>query len=137
MEKLISMTDFVLADMYSIEGMVKYANFLKQTLTLGMFVPCDLDGNVLEDPRPLKAFDEINEYEDRLDEYELAKSKVIFDKFKAINCNLFVDISDGYNLQFRWLKDKDCFMFNRGILIEKFIEKYDLELTETAKNQLS
>jgi len=29
---------------------INYANFLKQPLTLGMFIPCDLDGNVLEEP---------------------------------------------------------------------------------------
>ena len=51
--KLISMTDFVLeletnehwAQDYT--KCVKYANFLKQPLTLGMFVPCDEDGNFL------------------------------------------------------------------------------------------
>lgn len=28
-----------------------YASFLKQPLKLGMFVPCDEDGNVLEEPK--------------------------------------------------------------------------------------
>ena len=30
---------------------VNYANFLKKPLELGMFVPCDLEGNVLEEPK--------------------------------------------------------------------------------------
>lgn len=54
--KLISMTDFVLKfgketnrDNYekAYDKISSYARFLKQPLTLGMFVPCDSDGNVL------------------------------------------------------------------------------------------
>lgn len=59
MDKLISMTDFVIQqNMYyankdiSVEklqlNILNYAMFLQQPLTLGMFIPCDLDGNVLE-----------------------------------------------------------------------------------------
>jgi len=58
MEKLISMTDFVLEQFdllykakISIETYVsrtkKYASFLNIKLELWMFVPCDLDGNIL------------------------------------------------------------------------------------------
>lgn len=53
--KLISMTDFVLEHPattdyeWQLSKHLKYANFLKQPLTLGMFVPTDEDGNVLED----------------------------------------------------------------------------------------
>ena len=39
--KLISMTDFVLYKKESHTQIMKYAKFLKQPLTLGMFVPCD------------------------------------------------------------------------------------------------
>lgn len=62
MGKLISMTDFVLeqekhrhrqpiteSKLTSYDKIVKYANFLKQPLKLEMFVPCDEDGNVLEE----------------------------------------------------------------------------------------
>ena len=45
--KLISMTDFVLQDNGNILNM-EYANFLKQTLELGMFVTCDEEGNILD-----------------------------------------------------------------------------------------
>ena len=58
------MTDFVLEqnekikkEKYGIESYystmqvsINYANFLKQPLNLGMFVPCDKIGNVLEEP---------------------------------------------------------------------------------------
>ena len=61
MKKLIGMTDFVLetAFGYGNEFMtaqqfcdktIKYAEFLKTPLSLGQFVPCDFNGNVLEEP---------------------------------------------------------------------------------------
>jgi hypothetical protein len=55
--QLISMTDFVLeqvnpknTDSQFCEKIIYYANFLKQPLKLEMFVPCDEDSNVLEEP---------------------------------------------------------------------------------------
>lgn len=59
MEKLVSMTDFVLEQMENVmldgTGSVcarigNYANFLKQPLKLEMFVPCDDEGNVFDKP---------------------------------------------------------------------------------------
>ena len=58
--KLISMVEFVkeidhrvntgeLKEWKFVDCIRRYANFLNQPLTLGMFVPCDEDGNVLED----------------------------------------------------------------------------------------
>ena len=62
--KLISMTDFVLnppkTGCFEVQSIMhqnsnllrrfrNYANFLKQPLTLGMFVPCDEEGNVFND----------------------------------------------------------------------------------------
>jgi DNA-directed RNA polymerase delta subunit len=56
--KLISMTDFVLEQnkepYFYYDSLwnkvIAYANFLKQPLTLGMFVPCDSNGNVVKKP---------------------------------------------------------------------------------------
>jgi hypothetical protein len=61
--KLISMTDFVLdksknapIDDYHevnekfVNSIISYAHFLKQPLTLGMFVACDEYGDILEEP---------------------------------------------------------------------------------------
>ena len=55
MKNLISMVDFVLEEhkktnWNSYNVIVNYANFLKQPLELWMFVPCDEDGNVMEEP---------------------------------------------------------------------------------------
>ncbi len=78
--KLIAMTDYV----KSIEGQgniniiltkseqhekcLRYANFIKQPLTLGMFVPCDLHGNTLEKPttEDLEAYRKYQQANDRV-----------------------------------------------------------------------
>lgn len=69
--KLISMTDFVLNKKASHTQIVKYAKFLKQPLKLEMFVPCDDNGNVLQDPGLIPSFE--------LEQYRKAKEKVLFE----------------------------------------------------------
>ena len=77
--KLISMTQFVLEqDLTIIENRFKiknYANFLNQPLKLEMFVTCDEDGNVLEEPGLIPSFG--------LGKYRKAKEKVLFDNVKS------------------------------------------------------
>lgn len=98
--KLIPLSDFVLeqekAHFYGqtewstiCERIIKYTKFLKQPLTLGMFVPCDEKGNVLEEPY----FDGINEvyYTHAKHWYEEAKEKVLFEGFELIEGNLKKD----------------------------------------------
>lgn len=101
--KLISMTEFVLeqkrpipsadlheADYYQqeyevLEKVCNYANFLNQPLTLGMFVPCDEDGNVFEEPNindfksePFCTTGNCQAYRDEIEIYQQAKDKVLF-----------------------------------------------------------
>ncbi|WP_426473437.1 hypothetical protein [Chryseobacterium balustinum] len=105
--KLISMTDFVLLKTsqgkttgniftpeYKLECIENYANFLKQPLTLGMFVPCDENGNPLPEPqmRPERnSFDEEDmDYDaQELYEYIQAKEKVLFKGFTKNESELF------------------------------------------------
>lgn len=98
--KLISMTDFVLEQtelLYEsnphklIHKIVNYAQFLKQPLTLGMFVPCDENGNVLEEPKKDYHFMYANGqefYPHQIDEYNLllskAKEKILFKGFDEV-----------------------------------------------------
>lgn len=86
--KLISMVDFVLTypkdnsdhiDAYIL--ICNYANFLKQPLTLGMFVPCDLEGDVLEEPLMCNWI-RIEDYNKAKNEYQQAKERVLFEGFK-------------------------------------------------------
>lgn len=91
--KLISMTDFVLenAKQPYVEGtkyidLVNYAKFLKQPLKLEMFVNCDDEGNVLEEPifHEPNNENEIGNYQILIDEYYEAKEKVLFEGFKLV-----------------------------------------------------
>lgn len=59
--KLITMTDFVLEETKnnvtlaeSFQRCATYAKLLKQPLKLEMFVPCDEDGNLLQEPEEFK-----------------------------------------------------------------------------------
>lgn len=98
--KLLPMSDYVLkqeqnqiqtfADKYMICRF--YALFLKQPLTLGMFVPCDDKGNVLEKPiisehlldspsgSPIKSKNTPEAYY-----YRKAKERVLFEGFELHN----------------------------------------------------
>ena len=90
---LIPMTDFVnnVGNMENypshenaLSWIYNYATLLKQPLKLEMFVPCDEDGNVLEEPqmRPVRnSFDEEDmDYDAReLYDYIKAKEKVLFE----------------------------------------------------------
>ena len=106
--KLISMTDFVLEQselktkntefelglLKSVQLIYNYANFIKQPLTLGMFVPCDLDGNVLEEIDEVDGSityncDELDFLNTKICEYQQAKDRVIFDGFSFSNNILY------------------------------------------------
>lgn len=56
----------------------KYANFLNLNLKTEMFVPCDDEGNVLDEPKPF--YECSNPYED-YKIYKKALSKVLFGGF--------------------------------------------------------
>jgi len=93
--KLISMTDFVIEVIDNtapinfikgIESLRTYAKFLKQPLTLGMFVPVDEEGNVLEEPKQFEG--KFKDYQNILDTYVKAKEKVLFEGFEVEDIGL-------------------------------------------------
>jgi hypothetical protein len=98
--KLISCTDFVLEQEKKgmqntdrplrFERILKYAKFLKQPLTLSMFVPTDDDGNVLEEPKCMyiyntQCFECTADEMYRCRKYNEAKERVIFEGFELDN----------------------------------------------------
>lgn len=153
--KLISMTDFVLQqeDLFDLNNSLgrefelrirynnnfKYAKFLKQPLKLEMFVPCDEDGEALEQPKCNICYtgtpDECHRSKEcSIDEtpflnFKKAKDKVIFNGWKVIH-------SDKENSEFEienldkntWIKfiEGKCFFGISEDLIIDDIE--DLEL---------
>lgn len=120
MEKftLKTMTDFLLEQSENyLKGFIalneyhsitlNYANFLKQPLTLGMFVPCDEDGNLLV------SFD---------DRYEESKERVLFEGFEIPKEGIALD-------RFKqWLELK-C-------NVESLVGINNLELTPSAVKQI-
>lgn len=133
--KLISMTEFVLeqcndeniaiASESTMRVIKKYANLLRQPLTLGMFVPCDENGNVLEEPKPqfgnwkvgVPIFD--SEVEQKCIDFEQAKDRVLF--------------TGNYPLQLM----SNCIDNNRDVeWLLTGIVNFNFELTPTALKQI-
>ena len=116
-----------------------YDEFLKQPLNIGMFVPCDEDGNVLEEPKIEDYFDdgfnlEFNQKHFKdvvLKEYYKAKEKVLFEgiEFRKNARVNFITINE------------DTFAFHdfnikfKNLTIE-FLVQYNLQLTENAIKQI-
>jgi len=102
-----------------------YANFLKQPLTLGMFVPCSIDGNVLEEP-----VESIGGVELYAKEYQQAKQRVLFKGFGYINVlnDRFI-LTHGGLIKY-WIYSDDTIEGLMGNFT------YNIELTETAIKNL-
>ena len=92
--KLVTLIDFVLQENkngqqvnsitsqlhYELRSIKKYATFLRQPLKLEMFVPCDDEGNILEEPEDYEQRlpNMMTEYNDEIYRYEQAQEKVLF-----------------------------------------------------------
>lgn len=138
--KLISMTDFVLdksknapiEDYHKVNGrfvnsVINYANFLKQPLGLGMFVPVDDDGNVLEESTFDSCNRNSNEYFIATQEFQNAKEKVLFEGFEMMENEKGIINKKTFVSLFIPILNHDA--------IENSI-KYDLTLTPNAIKQL-
>lgn len=95
----MSMTDFVLEQVRKMENkeiaylkIFNYAKFLKRPLKLGMFVPCDEDGDILEEPTDYEQRlpNMMTEYNDEVYRYKQAKENVLFEGFKIYDYKLNV-----------------------------------------------
>lgn len=133
--KLISMTDFVLQKERFEEDsdtcifkITNYANFIKQTITIGMFVPCDEYDNILPESHQFlsceKGF-----------RYQKAKNRVLFKGFelKEVYRNGFVEIFN------KNTKDNIFFpnLSNIESLSRSCKNTYCLTLTDSAIKQLA
>lgn len=130
--KLISMTDFVLDQnhkwfherYYFIE---KYANFLKQPLELGMFVPC-IDNEVFNYSK-----------HGNKEQYQQAKEACIFegfeikyeDDFKTVCSYLNFNVCIGYKKSYLGVIKNERIYHRDSIKNIEEIVKYDLYLTQT------
>ena len=105
---------------------------LKQLLELWMFVPCDEDGNVLEHPNYIKGQRTAQFYNDKMDLYQQAKERCLFEGFESKHIKT---THDNYyiinNKNITWLS------WNNSKTIENLLDyNQDLQLTQTAIKQL-
>lgn len=171
MKKLIPLSDFVVEQLEiqqstsEFKEVVRnYTHFLKQPLTLGMFVPCYQDGSVLKEPKAEDYFntkiptndltkedaDGLNRHYADLVMFENAKEKVLFANAVTIDESpykmterLMIDLN--HPASFR-IYNK--FTFNDGRVESQFLPNfsknptveylvdYGLELTPSALYQI-
>lgn len=159
MKTLISMTDFVLQIVQTsnvneaicweqteerLQKIYHYGLFLKQPLTLGMFVPCDKHGSVLKG-KPLSPAPDSEwiRWENEEFEFYEAKEKVLFEGFHYVENNTVTN--DDLKLSI----DVKIFQFIQvgslglgggdigGVLLENLaICGLEIELTESAIKQI-
>ena len=145
---LVPMTDFVIEyapkfnpfgtdeQILCLDYIHNYAKFLKQPLKLEMFVPCNENGNVLEEPKRWKdylqypdSFDGNKEW-DELYDYQQAKEKVLFEGFKPYEdyeCAKYEDV---------YVDEEVC---DGKFTIEELIKdvgKTKIKLSQTALNAI-
>lgn len=112
---------------------LNYSDFLKQPLTLEMFVPVSIHGNVLNEPVNYSAYQfgmsgkDFNFNFVDCQEYQEAKERVLFEGFEYDKMGFAYSTTQS-----------DCgfdeeYMENKTI---EYLVKYNLELTESAKRQL-
>ena len=139
---LIPMTDFVnnVGNMENypshenaLSWIYNYATFLKQPLKLEMFVPCDDEGNILEEPEDYEQRlpNMMTEYNDEIYRYEQAKEKVLFENLSYKFG--FVGLTDSKG-NFSSLFDLD-FKPN-GIIEDLLKEKYKFSFTAFALERI-
>lgn len=157
---LKSMTDFVLTNAYTnnivkdfhavLVKHCKYAEFLKQPLTLGMFVPTDKDGNILEDPdNKTYTVGEVvpnnKNYLKLKQEYEEAKERVLFKGWKfSYDFPGTITIVNDFGKYLGLHKSDSKFRIADAIGgkcylsdVESFVNKakFEIELTESGARQ--
>ena len=139
---LIPMTDFVnnVGNMENypshenaLSWIYNYTTFLKQPLKLEMFVPCDDEGNILEEPEDYEQRlpNMMTEYNDEIYRYEQAKEKVLFENLSYKFG--FVGLTDSKG-NFSSLFDLD-FKPN-GIIEDLLKEKYKFSFTAFALERI-
>ena len=111
-----------------------YDDFLEQPLKLEMFVPCDEDGNVLEEPKIEEEY--VDEHTTQIFaqyQYDLdkAKEKVLFEG---------IEFRKNGGVNFLTIKEDTFAFFDFNVkfknLTIEYLIQYDLQLTENAVKQI-
>ena len=108
-----------------------YDDFLEQPLKLEMFVPCDEEGDILEEPTNYekRLLNMMTEYNDEVYTYYQAKAKVLFEGFEYDKENDWVT----YNEFARFFVSE----LQNGKVEDLFkLIKDEITLTETSKKEI-
>lgn len=121
-----------------VNKVITYAEFLKQTLYLGMFVPCDEEGNALEEPVYSEPCSEnqIGDYDELVYQYNLSKDCVLFEGFEIRQS--FSDkilINDKNNKVMGSYIEGEFYFFSNYNTIEELVN-IKLVLTKSATKKL-
>ena len=110
-----------------------YDNFLEQPLKLEKFVPCDEEGDILEEPTnyEMRLLNMMTEYNDEVYTYNQAKEKVLFEG---------IEFRTNGGVNFLTIKEDTFAFFDfnikfKNLTIEDLIQ-YNLQLTENAVKQI-
>ena len=122
MKNLIPMTDFVLTEKYTATGHFNYAKFLKQQKQLWMFVPCDENNDPITE-KHYQYFDNDDEYNDYLNQYQKAKERCLFEGFE-------------YNKALFFKENKKLFWHGKLQGDVESLTNYNIKLTQTALKKL-
>lgn len=146
------MTEFVLeqgnpsnSDSEFADKVMAYANFLSQPLEIWMFIPCDEDGNVLEEPKDyadiLEQGSRVYHYDNIIEarKFQQAKERVLFEGFYVQT-----NYSEKTKKTYKYVRNKFPHVFsfeqlkNNTIdsLLTSFKEEFQLTLTQTAIKQI-
>lgn len=158
MDKLKGMTEYVLQVanentwpfLRRFQAVENYARFLSQPLALGMFVPCSLEGEVLEEPYHLDyktekykgEFTFISEshkrrYSDTYDAYQAAKEVVLFEvtiKKRGEQFLRFQSVGRNF-IEYDLITNQ--FLGTNHSIQDLATKSYDLLLTESAKKKIN
>ena len=107
-----------------------YANFISQKLTLSMFIACDDEDNVLEEPEyhPEYGYSCLSD----ANMYTQAQSKILFKDYRIID-TIREEIHLSYNgLKYNYDSDTWHKDYKEIYTIEDLMGEVRLELTETA-----
>jgi len=134
--KLLSMTDFVLEQnnfkVFRNQQILNYANFLKQPLELWMFVACDGNWNVLEEPYNYQEYLKGDSLNTLCEDYFKAKERCLFEGFEwKINKSFAEEIYGIFDKK----NDRFICAINIGMTIEDLV-CINSKLTPTAIKQL-
>jgi len=159
MKKLISMTDYIEdqeieipklperlkvseMDRIFVQRVILYSRFLKQPLTLGMFIPCDLEGNVLIEPKGINYGVNVEGFRQDLHQYQQAKERVLFEGFEVTESTdehiriKKTELSIIFFIKIGKISFYDIFSDSHDIETIEDLVKYNLTLSENAQKSL-